>query len=598
MTQRYDLLSDAGRTLARIPRFGRLLGRMSEQRLRTIDTRAGTYWELFSYVDAKCDPDNTGLIDSGLNTSGAKLLGWVGSEADHPPSPDPKPDRNNFDTRLWQSKLALSILGAIAFEMYCHNRLLGRPPSQPIDGNLGTFKKDVCLRCTQAGAYVDELGHAIPPINLVRNDLKRVEQMNAFGLEYAVLSSTGSDFQSSGDQRRQLLFFADVSTQAFFAAYWALNWSNDEEDVQSVSHWIPDPITEQNNVYLEFWEMLLDMPEGATDCHRFQQLFSVLYDRSLQPDPTRPIRSTELMYRAWDRMEGTPAITAYQSEFANLVADGNSIALGLLHDENGKSAFIQLADPKYPRDRWDTGEFMPGDETYKELSTQKVAPFRLHCYCVTNREYELFDPRHVDHRKFTDQPDIELHPVVKVSWFDACCYARWLNGVEFEQGGSRQLYQISLPTGLQWEYACRCGETTPFTWWNRQNGHQIKSGDCNFDGNNPHPGEPTTEKGGKVYLDRTIRVDGDDASLKVQPNPWGFHQMHGNVWEWCQDWYTPGLLRVRRGGCWFDDGELCRSGDRSRDHPADRGMDLGFRLAAVLVSPSMPEPAKQGEAET
>lgn len=587
MPQKYDSLSNAGKKLARIPRFGRLLGQMTTRQLERINTRAATYFELFSYVGPTNDKDKTGLIDSGLNTKGAELLGWTGKDTDDPGPNNPKPNRNNHTTRVWQSQLAMRILGAVAFEMYCHNQKLGRPPTQPIDQDLVTFKQYVCQRCADSGAYVDQLRRPINAVNLFENDLPRVEQMNSHGLEYAVLSSTGEETRHvMGDARRPLLFFADVSTQAFFAAYWALNWSNGTTDVQSVSHWIPDPISQENNAYLEFWEMLLEMPEASgVGLQSLQNLCSVLYDRSKQPDPTRPIRSTELIYRTWGLMQGTAAMAVYRSEFAQMLAAGNPVALGLLSDKSGKSSFIQLADRRDPRDAWDTGEFMMGDETSGKLRPQTVEPFRLHRYCVRNSEYELFDPRHQDHRAFADQPDILEHPVVNVSWYDSWCFARWIGGFELKFGNKTRKYTVTLPSETQWEYGCRCGETTPFTWWDRQHGDQIRSRDCNFDGNYPWPRpEDAESRTGGLYLGRTIRVDGGDKKLQLKPNPWGLSQMHGNVFEWCASWYTEGLTRVLRGGSWFYPGGDCRSGYRGGDQPANRSRDFGFRLAAVLVS--------------
>lgn len=108
---------------------------MTEQQLARIGTRAATYFELLSYVGVTSDKDKTGLVDSGPNTDGAKLLGWVGNESDSPSSQAPKPNRNNHSTRQWQAQLALRILGAVAFEMYCHNQKLDRPPTTPIDGD-------------------------------------------------------------------------------------------------------------------------------------------------------------------------------------------------------------------------------------------------------------------------------------------------------------------------------------------------------------------------------------------------------------------------------------------------------------------------------
>jgi formylglycine-generating enzyme required for sulfatase activity len=104
-----------------------------------------------------------------------------------------------------------------------------------------------------------------------------------------------------------------------------------------------------------------------------------------------------------------------------------------------------------------------------------------------------------------------------------------------------------LPSEAQWEYACRAGTTAPFSF-----GRNITP-EQNYDGNYPYAG---AEKG--LYRERTVAVG------SLPPNPWGLYEMHGNVWEWCADWYGPypdgsqidpagppdGSRRVLRGGSW------------------------------------------------
>lgn len=141
---------------------------------------------------------------------------------------------------------------------------------------------------------------------------------------------------------------------------------------------------------------------------------------------------------------------------------------------------------------------------------------------------------------------------------------------------------LELPTEAQWEYACRSGTTTPFSF-----GDQISTKQVNYDGNRPY-------KGGiaGVWRRKTLPV-------KAMPaNHWGLYQMHGNVWEWCVDEYAPyagsvvedpvvlqGIGRrnqIIRGGCWCDRAEATLSGFRSAYEPQDRNNTIGFRLARVL----------------
>ena len=138
---------------------------------------------------------------------------------------------------------------------------------------------------------------------------------------------------------------------------------------------------------------------------------------------------------------------------------------------------------------------------------------------------------------------------------------------------------FNLPSEAQWEYACRAGTTTPF--WT---GRCLSTDEANYDGNNPLEGCP---KG--VYRKKTTPVK------KFPPNPWGLYDMHGNVWEWCADWYgdypdgpvtdpigpTNGANRVCRGGSWFDYARRCRSAYRHLNTPDYRNNFLGFRALAV-----------------
>jgi formylglycine-generating enzyme required for sulfatase activity len=136
----------------------------------------------------------------------------------------------------------------------------------------------------------------------------------------------------------------------------------------------------------------------------------------------------------------------------------------------------------------------------------------------------------------------DRHPVVRVSWEDAQAYAKWL------RQQTSKAYR--LPTEAEWEYVCRAGTVTPF-WW----GGTISPAQANYDGDYAYEGEGSQGKNRK----RTVPVESFDA------NPWGLYQVHGNVWEWCEDvshdnyngapadgiaWLTDGASgqRVLRGG--------------------------------------------------
>ncbi|MCI0484995.1 MAG: SUMF1/EgtB/PvdO family nonheme iron enzyme [Blastocatellia bacterium] len=165
-------------------------------------------------------------------------------------------------------------------------------------------------------------------------------------------------------------------------------------------------------------------------------------------------------------------------------------------------------------------------------------------------------------------------PVERVSWEEA---------IEFCDRLSRATgKRYRLPTEAEWEYACRAGTTTPFAF-----GETITPDLVNYDGNYPYG---SAAKG--VYRQKTIAV----GSLG-RGNRFGLYDMHGNVWEWCIDWYSEnyysqspsadptgpstGSNRVSRGGSWFDNARFCRSADRGRFAPGSHYY-LGFRLVRTL----------------
>ncbi|MFQ5484324.1 MAG: formylglycine-generating enzyme family protein [Desulfobacterales bacterium] len=165
-------------------------------------------------------------------------------------------------------------------------------------------------------------------------------------------------------------------------------------------------------------------------------------------------------------------------------------------------------------------------------------------------------------------------PVTKVSWHDAKRFIIKINGVG--GGGYR------LPTEAEWEYAARAGTTTAFSW-----GDTIDCSKAMYGNNSKKSRECLS------YV-RSMGLKNDQpAPVKsYMPNRWGLYDMHGNVWEWVQDWYDgyptagisdprgpeSGIGRVRRGGSWFKHGKVCRSANRNYAHPASRLQTTGFRL--------------------
>ena len=172
----------------------------------------------------------------------------------------------------------------------------------------------------------------------------------------------------------------------------------------------------------------------------------------------------------------------------------------------------------------------------------------------------------------------DKRPVEKVSYEDALKFCEWLNN----NGRAPAGWKFTLPTEAQWEYACRAGTTTPFSYCSRSDTSRM-----NFDGNYPYGGASTG-----TYRQSTVEV----GSLGYR-NAFGLYDMHGNVWEWCLDYYssnfyrdgardplcTTGSSRVLRGGSWYSSAQYCRSASRGSSPPALRSYGVGFRLALVPV---------------
>ena len=164
----------------------------------------------------------------------------------------------------------------------------------------------------------------------------------------------------------------------------------------------------------------------------------------------------------------------------------------------------------------------------------------------------------------------ENFPATFVSWNDATGFCQRLTDTDHKNGKLPAGESYRLPTEAEWEYACRAGTQTTWSFGNDES--QLGNyGWCN--GNTA--GEQYARKVG----------------LK-KPNPAGLFDMHGNVWEWCSDWYDEklpggtdpagpggGFLRVNRGGDWRLPPGRCRSAYRFSYDPSDRRSILGFRVA-------------------
>jgi formylglycine-generating enzyme required for sulfatase activity len=208
-----------------------------------------------------------------------------------------------------------------------------------------------------------------------------------------------------------------------------------------------------------------------------------------------------------------------------------------------------------------------GHEIQHEVTITK--PFYMGVHEVTQSQWRAVMGNNPSYFKGDD------NPVEMVSWDDAMEFCRKLS--------SKSGRKVRLPTEAEWEYACRAGTATAY-----------------YSGDDPE----TLAQVGNVADAELKRVqpalitifasDGYGITTapvgRFRPNAWGLYDMHGNVFEWCSDWYgdyglanikdpqgvSSGTRRVVRGGSWSSSPRVCRSADRDGLAPGDRLVDIGF----------------------
>ena len=215
------------------------------------------------------------------------------------------------------------------------------------------------------------------------------------------------------------------------------------------------------------------------------------------------------------------------------------------------------------------GSFMMGSPEWEGNEYEKpqhevtIKPFLMGKYPVTQAQYEQVMGSNLSTFKGDDRP------VTNVSWYDAVEFCKRLS----KQTGK----EYRLPSEAEWEYACRAGTTTKYYF-----GETIKSDLANYDGN----------------------VGQTTAIGKYQPNAFGLYDIHGNVWEWCQDdWHdnyegaptdgsawlsSAGVQKVRRGGSWINNSAYCRSAIRYGNTRDSRSDIFGFRVVCENREPKFP----------
>jgi hypothetical protein len=192
-----------------------------------------------------------------------------------------------------------------------------------------------------------------------------------------------------------------------------------------------------------------------------------------------------------------------------------------------------------------------GDADEQPQRTVQLSAFRLAITPVTVEQFSHFAPP-------LGQQTAKNHPVVEVSWWHAWLYCRWLGG--------------HLPSEAQWECAARAGSSTKWPGGDTEEGLERQAWFTGGKGKGARQTHPVAQ---------------------LQANLWGFHDLLGNVWEWCEDWFgdydqsqrlnpagpPSGARRVLRGSSAWDDADFCRPGQRGRGWPWSRSEYWGFRVA-------------------
>ena len=278
------------------------------------------------------------------------------------------------------------------------------------------------------------------------------------------------------------------------------------------------------------------------------------------------------------------AATVHASDMPTGEEYTNSIGMRFVRIESGNFEMGQLQVPLdwdiLPNDngRGDRIDFLKdGDFDEKPVHQVRISkPFYMGVFEVTNAQYELFDPRHKELRGKNGFSFADDEAVTYVSWYDAQAYCSWLS--------DKEGLCYRLPTEAEWEYACRAGTKTNYY-----------PGDIL-----PRQYRKQNRKDIKFMPKKGLSLAGG----MTPANNWGLCDMHGNVEEWCNDWYGPykngkqndpvgyaaGDFRVSRGGSHDTPVYYLRSGNRHGALPETRNWVMGLRVVLSELPRTRPLP--------
>lgn len=430
----------------------------------------------------------------------------------------------------------------------------------------------------------------------------------------------------AGATNRSVLYGADDEVWAFpdrrmMEFYSGLHLARNTEP-----GWVREPEGEQGPIrcgnltvrahaadpdWAEAFKFAQELPPDVREDRVLLATLAELFEPVTQPASGGPwLRPTELIYRSWcllDQLDpreqgltnpvllpgGERVLQAYWRQLDRLLAKAQSaddVICQLVPLE--KLVELLLLTPQQAAARTGVQSNFAeipatGPEGFvlgKGRAAHRVAleRFLLATTTVTREQYALFDGAYLKAKKSNFERFTNCGPRCPANytnWRDAWCFARWCGG--------------RLPTDAEWEFACRAGS--------RKNYCRIL--------------DPTVPGGYRdlvteaelaavAYFGQEV-TQGPQAVGQLLANAWGLFDMHGNVWEWCRDWYddgyyqeladkiTPaprgplaGLERVTRGGSFGNASVSCRSAFRFRDFPELGDDSLGFRLALVPSSPA------------
>jgi formylglycine-generating enzyme required for sulfatase activity len=468
--------------------------------------------------------------------------------------------RDDMETKgLWaELPLQMRILGVPSFHDNAKNfrgSLRGLHPSEALNGSsFGFFTKDKTIQtCTPQEAHVVLQRDGILYIGELANTILILRIRDS-------VESMKDIFRNSGDYTVSLEF-ADLQVQH------AGTWGYFRQSALIENDWDCQRLRQLNNVGLD----------GPAAPNYFVTSRLLLDGETKLPELlTSQLTSLRILHKS--------------GKVIGEYGDGKALALTPAEEKKAPKETQPAVTPPVVLDTprmtnsigvnlrlLPAGTFMMGDAggepNNKPHRVTLTKPFYMGVHEVTNAQWKQVMGSVPSNWKDDD------HPVEMVSWMDAVEFCGKLSALPAERKAGRA---YRLPTEAEWEYACRAGTTTKYSFGDDEK----LLGDYGwFPGNSGRRTHPVGLK---------------------KPNAWGLYDMHGNVWEWCSDWsgdypdgevtnpHGPSLgsYRANRGGGWSFNAGICRSALRDGGFPSYRFDDLGFRLA---LSPSGAETPEAGK---